>query len=385
MQELIDLRPVFHGNGEQIAIVCENPNLLSIARQIEGIKWSRTHSAWYLPLEKKSYEILLAAFKEVAVIEINALKQYLEHRKAYLMPGKEKLTKAQVERILQSPLSPENTKAFENYKNMLVLKGYSPNTLRTYTTEFFYLLRLLGDIGINDLKKEQVHSYLLWLIKNRKYSETHVHTAVNAIKFYFEKVEKREKEFFDLPRPRRPQLLPDILAEEEVVMLISSIKNIKHRSLIMTAYSGGLRVSELVKLKIMDIDSKRMMIHIREGKGKKDRMVSLSKVLLEVLREYYISYKPKIYLFEGLEGRPYSSRSVQLILGRAKQAAKIKKPGSVHSLRHSFATHLLESGTDIRYIQELLGHNSIQTTLRYTHVSKRNISAIQSPLDRLPW
>jgi site-specific recombinase XerD len=243
----------------------------------------------------------------------------------------------------------------------------------------------LQEVSINDLKKEQIHSYLLWLIRKKKYSETQVHTTVNAIKFYFEKVENREREFFDLPRPNKPKLLPDILAEEEVIDIFKGIGNLKHRTLLMTAYSAGLRVSELVNIKVNDIDSKRMTIHIRAGKGKKDRMVTLSRVLLEILREYYIVYKPRIYLFEGSEGKPYSSRSAQIVMAKAKQVAQIRKKGSIHSLRHSYATHLLEGGTDIRYIQELLGHRSIQTTLKYTHVSVKNIQAIQSPLDKLPW
>ena len=180
-------------------------------------------------------------------------------------------------------------------------------------------------------------------------------------------------------------LLPDILAEEEVVTLVKKTGNLKHRALLMTAYSAGLRVSELVNLKLIDIDSKRMMLHIRQGKGNKERMVPLSKGLLETLRQYYSEYRPKEYLFEGEGGRAYSTRSAQAILKQAKSRAKITKKGSVHSLHHSYATHLLEGGTDIRYIQELLGHNSLNTTLRYTHVSKKSIAGIQSPLDKLPW
>ncbi len=342
------------------------------------------HNAWYLPMAKESYTLLKSVFKD-ARFETSALKKYLEHRKVQIISSKNKLNRAQAEKIIHSPLSNLNIHAFERFRNMLAMKGYSGNTIRTYTGEFLRLLRLLGDVYINDLKKEHIHSYLLWLIKKQHYSETHVHTAVNAIKFYFEKVENKDKEYFDLPRPKKPMLLPDILAEEEVVQIIKATENLKHRTLIMTAYSAGLRVSELVKILVNDIDSKRMTIHIRGGKGKKDRMVTLSKVLLEALREYYKVYKPAHYLFEGVEGKPYSSRSAQIVLAKAKGLANIKKPGSIHSLRHSYATHLLEGGTDIRYIQELLGHRSIQTTLKYTHVSVKNIQAIQSPLDKLPW
>ena len=376
--------PIFYRNGEHIGIYFSNRDLHSRMRPIKGIKWSRFHNCWYLPMERGSIDKLQGNFKE-AVLETSALKKYLEHRKAHMIPGKYKLTRSQAEGIIEAPLSSENVEAFERFKNMLVMKGYSANTLRVYTGEFLRLLRLLKEVNIKDLKKEQIHSYLLWLIRKKKYSETMVHTTVNAIKFYFEKVENREKEFFDFLRPNKPKILPDILAEEEVINIFRGIENLKHRTLLMTAYSAGLRVSELVNIKVNDIDSKRMTIHIREGKGKKDRMVTLSKVLLEILREYYIVYKPRIYLFEGSEGRAYSSRSAQIVMAKAKRVAKIHKKGSIHYLRHSYATHLLEGGTDIRYIQELLGHRSIQTTLRYTHVSVKNIQAIQSPLNKLPW
>jgi site-specific recombinase XerD len=223
------------------------------------------------------------------------------------------------------------------------------------------------------------------LINEKGYSEAAIHTMVNSVKFYFEKVEERGSEFYDLPRPRKAQKLPDILAEEEVAELIKKTENLKHKTLLMASYSAGLRVSELVNLKITDIDSKRMMLHIREGKGKKDRMVPLSKILLETLREYFQKYRPKEFLFEGEAGRPYSTRSAQLILAAAKKEARINKKGSIHLLRHSYATHLLEGGTDIRYIQSFLGHSSLKTTMIYTHVSKLKIESIQSPLDKLKW
>jgi len=196
---------------------------------------------------------------------------------------------------------------------------------------------------------------------------------------------KREREFYDLPRPKKPFKLPSVLAEEEVISLVQKIENIKHRAIILAGYSAGMRVSEIINLKVNDIDSKRMMIHIKAAKGKKDRMVPLSKRLLETLRDYYRKYKPKEYLFEGQTGESYSSRSIQLILSAAKLKAKVKKKGSTHMLRHSYATHLLESGTDIRIIQELLGHNSIKTTMRYTHVSRKSLDKVGSPLDKLKW
>ena len=209
--------------------------------------------------------------------------------------------------------------------------------------------------------------------------------AVNALKFYFEQVLGRDKQYYDLPRPKKPLKLPGVLAEEEVVALLGRVKNLKHKAMLMAGYAGGLRVSEIVRLKIGDIDSKRMMIHIHGAKGKKDRMVPLSKTLLEVLRTYYKAYQPVNFIFEGQFGDHYSERSVQAILQEAKKIAGISKKGSVHILRHSYATHLMECGTDVRIIQELLGHNNIKTTMLYTHVSKKDIGKIESPLDKLKW
>lgn len=322
----------------------------------------------------------------LATLETSLLRKYLEERQLFLpVTSKEKVSKQRAMILLQHPLSEENRSAFCRFQQMIQLKGYSPNTLRSYSNELHFLLRLLGKISISGLTKNHIQSYLLWLVKSKGCSENHVHTAVNAIKFYFEHVECKSREFYDLPRPKKPSKLPVILAEEEVVSLLKGTMNIKHRALLMAAYSAGLRVSELVNLKTTDIDSKRMTIHIREGKGKKDRMVPLSKLLLETLRAYYKEHRPKHYLFEGENGGAYCTRSAQKILHEAKKKAGIWKVGSIHSLRHSYATHLLEGGTDIRYIQTFLGHNNLKTTMRYTHVSRIKVENIGSPLDKLPW
>ncbi|MFL5740226.1 MAG: tyrosine-type recombinase/integrase [Flavisolibacter sp.] len=383
----IQLLP-FHYRGQEIIAVKFNTNigLEKEIRKIKGIKWSSQHRLWYLPLSKDSFGQICTAIKGQAEIDNKQLKTYLEQRKAVKpLLQKDKVSKARAQLLIQYPLCSANIDAFEQYQGKLKLLGYSEKTIKTYCNEFHFLLRLLNNVSIVSLTKEHVQSYLLWLIKTKGYSEAHVHTAVNAIKFYFEKVQGRQSEFYNLPRPKKPQKLPDILAEEEVVELIRKTENLKHKALLMTSYSAGLRVSELVTLRIGDIDSKRMMLHIRLAKGKKDRMVPLSKKLLIVLREYYSQYKPKEYVFEGDSGKPYSERSAQMILAEAKRKAGINKKGSIHMLRHSYATHLLESGTDIRYIQSFLGHNSLQTTMIYTHVSKPKIANIESPLDKLKW
>jgi site-specific recombinase XerD len=352
---------------------------------LKGIKWCGEKNWWYLPLQKDSYLLVHEKLSKDVQFNTFPLKQYLDQRKHLPVPSGKYLSKRKATMLLTTPLSTENAKAFEAYHNMLTLKGYSKNTIKTYCSELYALLRLLGKVSIASLTKAHVQSYLLWLLQQKGYSEAGVHTAVNALKFYFEKVEGREKEFYDLPRPKKPEKLPSVLGEEEMIALIKATPNLKHRTLLMTAYAGGLRVSELVSLQIKDIDSERMLLHIRGGKGKKDRMVPLSVRLLETLRHYYKQYRPKLCLFEGLDGKPYSTRSAQKVLSAAKKRAGIKKGGSIHLLRHSYATHLLEGGTDIRYIQAFLGHNNLGTTMRYTHVSRIKIETIQSPLDKLNW
>jgi len=383
----ITLKYIFHKDKECIGIYFAKVDKWNDAMFSAGASWSNTHRCFLLPCNRKSMEKIKSVFGANAEFDATQLKQMLEERKSQKFPvpveisSYDKIKKAN--HPVANALSEENKKAFIAFRNMLLLKGYSPNTIRNYCYEFHYLLRLLGQRSINQLEKKHIMSYLLWLIKVQGRSETHVHLAVNAIKFYFEKVLGRTEEFYDLPRPKKPFNLPDILAEEEIIVLLKRIKNLKHRCMIMTGYSAGLRVSEIVSLLVTDIDSKRMMIHVRRGKGKKDRMVPLSKTLLKTLREYYKEYRPARFLFEGQSGDAYSIRSAQQVLQDAKARAGIKKKGSIHGLRHSYATHLLEAGTDIRLIQELLGHNTIRTTMRYTHVSKKDIGKIESPLDRL--
>jgi site-specific recombinase XerD len=224
--------------------------------------------------------------------------------------------------------------------------------------------------------------YLLYLIEKKKIAASTVNQVFNALRFLYVDLYKMPFRLTDLPRPKKARKLPDILTQEDVLELFSNIENPKHKTIFMLVYSAGLRVGEVVRLKIEDIDSKRKMIHLRNAKGDKDRYTMLSDVALEQLRAYYKEYKPHDYLFEGQEGRNHiAERSVQQVFHDAVKRTGIRKQVSVHSLRHSFATHLLESGTDLRYIQKVLGHASSNTTEIYTHVSQKSIAKIVSPLD----
>lgn len=206
---------------------------------------------------------------------------------------------------------------------------------------------------------------------------------MNAIKFYFEQVLHYEKLFFEIPRPKKPAQVPKVISTKDIKKLFDVTLNAKHNLMLKLCYGMGLRVSEIVNIKITDIDSETMQVFIEKAKGKKDRYANLPESILQQLREYYKIYKPEKYLFEGQYGGLYSTRSAQKVFKDALKKARVNKEIGIHGLRHSFATHLLESGTDVKFIQELLGHNDIKTTMRYIHVSKQSLKNVKSPLDNL--
>jgi integrase/recombinase XerD len=213
-----------------------------------------------------------------------------------------------------------------------------------------------------------------------------VYSRINALKFYYEEVLGREKMFIEMPRPKRRLILPKVLGENELSRLFNAVSNLKHKAILFTAYTAGLRVSEVTTLQLNHIDSDRMQIYIKCAKGKKDRYAGLSPLVLDVLREYIKQSKPRPlkYIFEGMQpGIAYSDRSAQKVFENAKNKARITKEITFQGLRHSFATHLLEKGVDVKYIQELLGHFNIKTTQRYLHVRKEQLVSIVSPIDDL--
>lgn len=252
--------------------------------------------------------------------------------------------------------------------------------MRTYITLFERYINFYKDQDLIMLDENDIRSYLKHLIQASK-SDSYVNQTVNAIKFYYEIVYNMPNRFYYLERPRKKKKLPDVLSKEDVLKIIKQTSNIKHKCILSLLYSAGLRMSELLNLQIHDIESERMMIKVRSAKGNKDRYTLLSEKLLIDLRKYYKEWRPKQHLFEGPEGRKYSSSSVTAILKRSAKQAGILRKVNAHMLRHSFATHLLENGTDLRYIQALLGHESSKTTEIYTHVTTNAFRSVQNPLD----
>jgi len=379
---------MFHKGAEYIGIYFErNIIITDKIKTLRAARWSQSKGCWYIPFSKEELKKAYTSLKHLGQLNIDELRSYLQKRKTVLAIKQccgegGVMTPTAVETYF---ISDENLIQLDIFVKTLQLKAYSTNTIRLYKGELTMLMRLLRNVPIQTLTPSHIKSYLLWQLTTLKHSEAKVHTTMNALKFYFEKVLHQLKMFFDIPRPKKPFHLPSVHSESEIKKILDAKENVKHKTMLMTGYSAGLRLSEIVGLKIRDIDSSRMVIQVRGAKGKKDRQAPLSKILLEQLRRYFQIYKPKEWLFEGQGGGPYSMRSLQEVFQSAKHISKNKKQGGIHSLRHSFATHLMEHGTDLRVIQELLGHNSIRTTVRYTHVSIKEIRKVQSPLDRLDW
>ena len=280
-------------------------------------------------------------------------------------------------------IQPINHSAIIEMAKLLKLKGYSESTIKTYQNEFAQFLIALKNQPVDNCDAKKLRSYMLYCYEYLHLTENTLHSRLNALKFYFEQVLHREKFFVDIPRPKKHLKLPKAISPYDVKKLLNVTTNLKHNTLLKLCYGMGLRVSEIINIKIEDIDSQNMQVFIERGKGKKDRYVNLPQSVLQQLRIYYKEYRPKKYLFEGQDGGQYSTRSAQQVFKNALQKAGINKSVGIHSLRHSYATHLLEQGTDIRFIQELLGHKDIKTTLIYTEVTNNNIRKITSPLDKL--
>ena len=338
---------VTHKGLSRIAVYFEkNKELNERIKRLEGALWSASLGAWHLPDTPNS-------------------------RTRFKIP----------QEII---LSENHLKSIEYFKQWLRSKRYSDSTIKTYSEALKSFLLFYNEKDTKEITEHDVVHYNNQFILENQLSSSYQNQIVNAIKLFFGIVNNSKMKIELIHRPKREKLLPNVLSKEEVKMILEAHGNIKHRVMLSLIYSCGLRCGELLSLKPNDIDSKRGVVIIRQAKGRKDRIAPLSLRALDLLREYYKSCKPKVYLFEGHEsGEQYDARSLQQVLKQALVKAKISKPVTLHWLRHSYATHLLESGTDLRYIQEILGHRSSKTTEIYTHVSTKSIQQIVSPFDNL--
>jgi len=341
-----------------------------LIKSLPDIHWCEAHCLHAMPNTKNNLDTIFNCFKGIAWIDCRMF--YGKTRAQNLNEDFQNDTEKQQQEI------PSNCP--EAYLQKLRLKKYSKNTIRVYTQCFSKFLDYNCNREILELDERDVRSYLLHLM-DKGYSDSYINQSINSIKFYYEVVMDMPHRFYEIERPRKTVSLPKVLAKEEVLAMIEHTNNLKHRCIISLLYSAGLRRSELLNLKLADIDSQRMLLHIRDAKGNKDRYTLLSEKVLKDLRLYYQVYKPKSYLFEGQMGGQYSANSVQRVVWISSKAAGIQKNVTPHMLRHSFATHLLEKGTDLRHIQLLLGQNSTKTTEIYTHVAISCYTSIKNPLD----
>lgn len=276
-----------------------------------------------------------------------------------------------------------NEKITADFQDFMTLKAYSWQTQKLYINHLKRFISFV-DTDLDKVENDDVRKYVLFIINNNNCSKSFIDQAVSVIKLLYKEVLPKGDIISNIPRPRKDNKLPRVLSQSEVLQILQATNNEKHKTILFLVYSAGLRVGEVVRLKSEDIESTRMLIRVNKGKGSKDRYTLLSQIALDQLRKYYKLYKPEEWLFSGSKaGDHITERTVQRIFENSCTKAKITKDVSVHTLRHSFATHLLESGVDLRYIQELLGHASSKTTEIYTHVTQKNISEILSPLDKL--
>ena len=346
----------------------------SLLKGLPDIKWSNAYGMAYVKNHDDNLGKIFSTFKGVAWVNCN---HFFVNK-----PISKKNGPLNLDNYRKRKMATDRKSCPDSYFNKLEIKQYAANTARTYISLFEDFINFYNKTDLLNLDENDVRVYILSLVKKGK-SNSYLNQSVNAIKFYYEVVMEMPNRFYSIERPRTEQKLPTVLSKQEVGRIISKIYNLKHRCIVRLLYSSGVRISELLELKMSDIESERMMIKIRGGKGNKDRYTILSESILPELRKYYLTYRPKEFLFEGAKGGQYTATSVQAIIKRATSKAQITKKVTPHTMRHSFATHLLEAGTDLRYIQTVLGHSSSKTTEIYTHVATTNLEMIKSPLDSL--
>lgn len=362
----VEIKPLWHRGQTQIAIYFKyNEKMIATAREL-GCTFSQTHRCWYVSNLPKSKNKIIKAFE-----------QY----------GNVILTKDNEEKINNSTnirynLPDEYIEEIGRFKKYLLVKKYGDRTIEVYIQLIKLFLGYINPKTICTINNTDVQNFTHDVLFKRSYSSSYFRQMMGALKIFFNNINGTQIDPDIFIRPRKEKTLPIVLSWDEIMRIITSIDNLKHKTIITFLYAAGLRISELINLKLADIDVSRMLIRVEQSKGKKDRYVSLSDNLVRLLTKYYKEYAPKRYVFNGpVEGSPYSDSSIREILKQACKKAHIKKDVSPHTLRHSYATHLIENGVNLRYVQEMLGHSKPETTMIYTHVTSDSLRKIKSPLD----
>lgn len=371
----IIIKPLTHRGGEHYGLYFTYDKSLAVLAKQAGCTFSYQNKCWYLPATKENLHKLFTVFKGVAWLDVTAIKQNSVAEK----PSEKKKQVPVAE-----PLPDERLAELEKLREWMQHKHYSERTIKVYLDCVRLYFSVNRDKDPHGITREDFISFIREHIISRKLSFTYQNQFVNALKLFLQMVYGVQVNTGFLERPRREQKLPNVLSKQEVLSILKHTDNIKHKLMLSLAYGCGLRVGEVLALRVDDIDRMRRCIQIRLAKGFKDRVVPLPISIEPILQLYIEKYHPKHYLFEGEKpGSKYTERSLQLVLKKSVILSGITKPVTMHWLRHSYATHLLESGVDTRYIQVLLGHKNIKTTEIYTHVSTHQINTITSPIDSI--
>ncbi|MBV6405535.1 MAG: tyrosine-type recombinase/integrase [Flavobacteriales bacterium] len=383
----VRLGHVSHNGQPCIGLHFPYDKVLIAAAKDAGARWSASLRCWYTPNSPERLRAIFAAFKGIAWVDSSPLftpkKMPLSSGgPPPVQPGNAHAASKPTAQP-PPPLGATQQAALDAMRRKLEIGRYSPRSIPVYLGATKQLFRHFPNKHPNDIRTEDIETFQHHLASVRKVSNSTLNQAVNAIRYYYMNVLGDERRVTFIERPRKETKLPLVLSKSEVAAVLKAPTNLKHRSLLALAYSGGLRVSELVALRPEDLLFDRGLIRIRGAKGNKDRTTLLGRSTAELLKRYVEHTQTRELLFEGQGGGPYSARSAQKVLQTALEKAGVRKPATMHTLRHSFATHLLEQGTDLRYIQTLLGHSSSKTTEIYTHVSTRYLQGIVNPIDNL--
>jgi integrase/recombinase XerD len=369
-----------------------NGQLQTICKQHKCV-YSRTYKCWFIADNKEALAQIRAAFEPIAFVDYRTINTKLSKEDLIRYKSNYVEKALYYDQALPSITSKStNTKKAtladivpKAYKDKLKVRRYSESTYKTYTglfNRFLHYCQLNLKKPVDEITGDEITAYILKVIKKYDISISTQNQHINAIKFYFEHVLGQQRETYWIERPRKEKRLPEILSEQEVIRLIMASGNLKHQCIIALIYSAGLRRGELIKLRIQDLNFDRKQVFIRGAKGKKDRVSLLSERICNGLEKYLTEYKPNYFLFENIKREPLSGSTIGTIVKNASKTAKLRNV-TPHMLRHSFATHLMDKGTDTRMIQELLGHSSLETTAIYTHVTTRTIERLKSPLDSI--
>ncbi|TJY31723.1 tyrosine-type recombinase/integrase [Pontimicrobium aquaticum] len=367
---IITLSKAYHRKENQILIGFKHDwVLIDVVKHIPQAKWSATLKSWYVKNTPNNLKQIHDVFKGHAQINRSKLfKKPIPIPNTF--PAKQKRNLSDKQRLF-----------LNTFYKYLKGKRYSKSTVETYSFFIADFIEFNHNKGLNLLTNRDVELYIESVFIKRNYSISTQRQFISAVKQFIIFYPETNISNLALSRPKKSKKLPTVLSPEEVIAIIQCTRNLKHRAIITLLYSAGLRIGEILNLKLGDINLKRKQIHIKRAKGRKDRYATLAESFIPLLKNYVITYKPKYFFVEGVSGKPYSSSSIRKVLSRSCKAAGIHKHVTPHTLRHSYATHLLENGVGLRHIQELLGHAKPETTMIYTHVARKDLMDITSPLD----